>query len=129
MSRADNSHHLLRAAVARHDDSVERTRAVLQELDRTGQAVTVSAVARAAAVSRSWIYSEPELRDTIARLRATSPSAAALRSALPAIQRATSESLQQRLDATRREVRRLRAENSALREQLARSLGEARSSR
>ena len=76
MSRADNSHHLLRAAVARHDVSIERTRAVIQELDRTGQAVTVSAVARAAAVSRSWIYSEPELRDTIARLRATSVGSA-----------------------------------------------------
>lgn len=127
MSRVDNSHHLLRAAICRHDVSIERTRAVIQELDRTGQAVTVSAVARAAAVSRSWIYSEPELRDTIARLRAT--STAVLRSALPAVQRATSESLQQRLNASRGEVGRLRAENSALREQLARSLGEARASR
>ncbi|MGA2474888.1 MAG: DUF6262 family protein [Acidimicrobiales bacterium] len=118
MSRVDNSHHLLRAAAARHDVSVERTRAVLQELDRTGQAVTVSAVARAAAVSRSWIYSQPELRDTITRLRVT--SAAALRSALPAVQRASSESLRQRLDATRTEMSQLR---------LARSLGDSREGR
>jgi hypothetical protein len=127
MSRADNSHFLLRAAAARHDVAVSRTRAVLQELDRTGQAVTVSAVARAAAVSRSWIYSQPELKDTITRLRAT--STATLRSALPAVQRATSESLRQRLDATRTEMSRIRADNVVLREQLARSLGDAREGR
>jgi len=127
MSRPDNSHYLLRAAVARHDVSVERTRAVLQELDRTGQPVTVSAVARAAAVSRSWLYTQPELRDAITRLRAA--STATPRTSLPAVQRATSESLRQRLDATRIEMSRLRADNLSLREQLARSLGDARASR
>jgi hypothetical protein len=127
MSRPDNSHHLLRAAVARHDVSVERTRAVLQELDRTGQPVTVSAVARAAAVSRSWLYTQPELRDSITRLRAA--STATHRTSLPAVQRATSESLRQRLDATQVEMNRLRADNLSLREQLARSLGDARASR
>jgi Family of unknown function (DUF6262) len=126
MSRPDNSCFLLRAAVARHDVSVERTRAVLQELDRTGKPVTVSAVARAASVSRSWLYTQSELMETLSRLRV----ATAVRgSALPAAQRATGESLRQRLDSTRSEVSHLRAENATLREQLARSLGEARASR
>jgi hypothetical protein len=127
MSRVDNSHYLHRAAAARHDVSVERTRAVLQELDRTGQPVSMAAVARAAAVSRSWLYTQPELKEAITRLRAA--STAIVRSDLPAIQRATSESLRQRLDATRADVSQLRTDNRLLREQLARSLGEARESR
>ena len=126
MSHADNSHHLLRAATARHEVSIERTRAVLQELDRTGEPVTVSAVARAAAVSRSWLYTQPELKEAIARLRVATPPCGPT---LPAVQRATAESLQQRLDSTRGEVGRLRTENASLRKQLARSLGEARASR
>lgn len=125
--RADNSHHLARAAAARHDLAVTRTHDVLQELDRTGQVVTVSAVARAALVSRSWLYSQPELRDAITRLRTNGDGLH--RSALPATQRATSESLQRRLDSTRDEIEHLRAENAVLRQRVARSLGEARANR
>ena len=45
---------------------------------------------------------------------------------IPAAQRATTDSLRQRLDAARDEITRLRADNATLREQLARSLGDQR---
>lgn len=125
--RADNSHHLARAAAARHDLAVARVHDVLRELDGSGQAVTVSGVARAAVVSRSWLYSQPELREAITRLRTKADGMH--RSALPATQRATSASLQRRLDSTRDEIEHLRAENAALRQRVARSLGEARANR
>jgi Family of unknown function (DUF6262) len=127
VTRADNAHHLRRSAAARHDAALVRARAALDELDRAGQPLTFATVARAARVSRSWLYNQPDLRATITRLR----SAASLTDAppIPAAQRATSESLHQRLDATRDEITQLRAENAVLRDRLARSLGDQRSRR
>lgn len=121
MTRADNTHHLLRAAVARHHDATVRARAALAQLDHDGQPITFAAVARAARISRSWLYNQPDLRDTITRLRAC-PGA----TTIPAAQRATDESLRQRVDAIRAEITKLRADNAALREQLAHKIGERR---
>ena len=45
MTRADNTHHLQRAAVARHDAVLDRARAVINELDRTRTPLSFSAVA------------------------------------------------------------------------------------
>jgi hypothetical protein len=127
VTRADNTHHLRRAAVARNDAAHERARAVIEDLDRAGRPVTFIAVARAATVSRSWLYNQPDLHDVIIGLR---PSGATTGAALtPHAQRASAESLRQRLDAARDDITRLRADNAALREQLARSLGEQRTSR
>jgi hypothetical protein len=60
------------------------------------------------------------------RLRRDGPAAAPV---IPSAERATPESLRQRLDDARHEIARLRAENSALHQQLARRLGEERSRR
>lgn len=125
MTRADNTHHLLRAAAARHDLAVTRARAAIEALDRTAQPLTFTAVARAACVSRGWLYNQPDLRDTIIRLRRDRPTAPVV----PSPERATPASLRQRLDDTRNEIARLRAENAILREQLARRLGEERARR
>ena len=125
MTRADNAHHLQRAAIARHDATINRARAALEELDRTGQPITFPAVARTARVSRSWLYQQPELRDTIVRLRAD-PRTQTNTTTIPAAQRTTPDSLRQRLDTTKDEIRQLRTENAALRDQLARSLGDQR---
>ncbi len=125
MSRADNSHHLQRAAAARHESAVTGARNAIEQLDRAGTPVTFTAVAGAAGVSRSWLYTETELRDAITGLRrrpATSTAA-------PAAQRATTDSLLVRLDSARDEITRLRAENTTLHAQLARSLGERRAHR
>jgi AraC-like DNA-binding protein len=127
MTHRDNSDHLRRAATARHEATLDRARHAIAELDRTGHPVTIAAVARAAHVSRSWLYKQPELRDTINRLHTATTGATS--SASPVAQRATPDSIRQRLDATRQEIRRLRAENAALRDQLARTLGQQRANR
>jgi len=122
VSRADNAHHLRRAAADR--SNAARARAVIEDLDRTGRPVTFIAVARAATVSRSWLYSQPDLPAAIVALRrldATPDTPPA-----PSAQRASIESLRQRLDSAREDIAVLRVDNAALREQLARSLGEQR---
>jgi len=114
---------LRQAAADRHTQATDRATTALADLNRAGQPVTFTAIAKAANVSRSWLYTQPALRDTITSLRCgpTRPSAV-----VPATQRATSESLRQRLDTTRQDVARLRAENQTLRSQLALALGEQR---
>ncbi len=127
MTRADNSAHLRRAVAARHDATMRRARAALGELDRTGQSVTVTAVARLAHVSRSWLYDQPDLRDTIIRLARN--TAASTVPVVPFAQRATLDSVRQRLNLTRQEITKLRAENRVLRDQLACMLGQQRTRR
>jgi hypothetical protein len=123
MTRADNSHHLRDAAIDRHNDAVERATTAIANLNHNGCPVTFASVAEAGNVSRGWLYTQPAIRDTIASLRTggarTSPN-------VPAAQRATAESLRQRLDTTHQDLTRLRAESQTLRDQLALALGEQR---
>jgi len=123
VTRADNTDHLRRAAATRHDDAVARTRQAITEARRTGEPVTFATIARAASVSRSWLYNQPDIRDAIGTLRQDPP-----RSPYPgaAAQRATTDSLHQRLDTARVEIGRLRTDNALLRDQLERSLGAQR---
>ena len=121
---ADNSRHLIDAAAARRAATITRAVEAIQELDRAGQPVTFRTVAAVAGVSRSWLYREPGIRDTIQRLR---PQATAVeRRRRPAAERATADSLRQRAEALRAEIAELRAENRQLRDQLARRLGQQR---
>ncbi len=126
MTRADNTAHLRLAAAARHDAAMGCARCALEAMDRSGHSLTFSAVAMAAGVSRGWLYNQPELRSTITHLRTASSRSTP---SVPAAQRATTESVLRRLDAARDEVTRLRSENAALRDQLARSLGDQRANR
>jgi hypothetical protein len=121
MVRSDNSEALMRAAAERHVATARRAREAIEDLDREGIAVTFCAVARAAGVSRAWLYRDDDIRTIIERLRGRGPAPST-----PAAQRATLVSLRQRLDATREEIARLREENAKLRERLARSLGAQR---
>jgi len=126
MTRADNSHHLRRAAIERHDTAVARARDTIEEFDRAGTAVTFTSIASAAGVSRSWLYTQADLRDAITRLRHTTTSITPTR---PAAQRATTDSLRARLDAARNEIHHLRTDNANLHAQLARTLGDQRTRR
>jgi hypothetical protein len=81
--------------------------------------MSFSAVAESAGVSRGWLYRQDQIRDLISRQRALSPPAARRLTA----QRATTDSLRRRLDAARTEIKRLRAENRTLRDQIAHHLG------
>lgn len=119
----DRIERLREAARSRHDRTLRRAEHALATLARSDEPVTVRGVAEAASVSRSWLYRQPELLDRIDRLRHSKPGQ---RGRVPAEQMATVDSLRQQLSTYREEVSRLRAENQALRDQLARHLGAAR---
>lgn len=126
MSRSDNRRFLAEAVARRHQETLQRAEEALERLHRAGRPVNFSAVARAASVSRTWLYSQPGLGTAIRDLRVTSLAAAPLNP--PTGHRASSDSLRQRITDLRAENARLRLEKAALEDQLARNLGRDRSS-
>jgi hypothetical protein len=121
MTHADNTPHLRAAAQARHDRALQRAHDAVRLLDRQGQPITFTAVAATAHVSRSWLYRQPDLRAAISSHRHATAGVA-----VPAAQRASTESNNARLDTLRLEIERLRAENATLRDHVARALGQRR---
>ena len=119
MRRADNSAFLAQANARRHQAALSAAHHAIQQLQRQRRAVNFSTVAQSAGVSRAWLYRQDQIRDLISRQQATKPPAARRVTA----QRATADSLRQRLDAARTQITRLRAENRTLRDQLAHQLG------
>jgi hypothetical protein len=120
----DNSRHLIIAARRRHELTRSRTIRALRELDASGGAVTFEIVANSAGVSRSWLYTQPDIRAEIERLRSLHHRAPA--QAVPARQRTTDPSLLQRLEIANARNRELAEDNQRLRRQLAQALGELR---
>jgi hypothetical protein len=118
---------LSEAAARRHELTRSRAIQTLRELDRAGTLVTFAGVARAARVSRSWLYTQPDISSQIRRLR-TSTDGAGSAGAIPAGQRATDASLRARLTAALDRNRKLADENARLRRQLTHALGTARQS-
>jgi hypothetical protein len=118
MTRTDNSSFLAQANARRHQAALSAARHAIEQLQRQGKPVNFSAIAQSAGVSRGWLYRQDQIRDMIGRLRSLDPPAARITA-----QRASAESLLQRLDAARSEITRLRAENHSLREQIARHIG------
>ena len=119
MARADNSSFLAQANARRHQAALSAAHHAIEQMQRQGRAVSFSSVAQSAGVSRGWLYRQDQIRDLISRQQAVKPPAARRVTA----QRATADSLRQRLDTARAEITRLRAENHSLRDQLARHLG------
>jgi hypothetical protein len=66
--RADNTTHLITAAKRRHELTRAKAIRTLRELDQTGTPVTFETVASEADVSRSWLYTQPDIRAEIQRL-------------------------------------------------------------
>ena len=125
--RADNSRHIVAAARNRHEYTRAKAIQALREIDTAGTALTCDTVARAAGVSRSWLYTQPDLRAETERLRAERQRASA--APVPARQRASDASLLRRLETANERNRRLTEENRQLRQQLARALGDLRAAR
>ena len=122
--RADNSIHLATAARQRHEHTRAKAIAAMHELDRAGAVLTFESVALHAGVSRSWIYTQTDIKDEIRRLRDLNrrqPS-----TPIPAPQRASDDSLRQRLEIANRRNRELVDENQRLRRQLSHALGQLR---
>ncbi|MEU4290926.1 DUF6262 family protein [Kribbella sp. NPDC026596] len=122
--RADNTIHLTRAARRRHELTRSKTIRALRELDASGGVVTFEIVAKSAGVSRSWLYTQPDIRVEIERLRRLHQRAPA--QAVPARQRTTDPSLLQRLEIANARNRELAEDNQRLCLQLAQALGELR---
>ncbi len=120
---ADNRPALVAATRQRARDTRARARAAIRQLDHQGLAVTFTAVAAAAKTSRSLLYRDADIRAEIQRLRARAPSGT---SRLPAAQRTSDISLQQRLATLLDDNHALRGENRKLGDQIAALLGEQR---
>jgi Family of unknown function (DUF6262) len=111
----------LHAANARRRQStLTAARKAINDLQRSGNTITFTAVANTARVSRTWLYQQPDLRQLITRLRTTAPP--------PAIDnaRASTDSLHRMAEALRLELNHLRRENRTLKDQMARQLGARR---
>ena len=120
---ADRAEGLRHAVQARHEATLARATRALEDLRRQSQPISFHHLAKAAGISRSWLYRQPELRQQIQRLRTSLP---AKMGNAQSFQRASTASLHQQLHVCREEIARLRAENSALKDQLARQLGISR---
>jgi negative regulator of sigma E activity len=116
---------LAEAASRRHELTRSKAIQALRELDRAGTPVTFAAVAQTAGISRSWLYTQPDISGQIRRLRQQTDGA----DAIPAAQRATDTSLRARLTAALDRSKQLADENARLRRHLAHALGDQRSSR
>ena len=119
---------LAEAASRRHELTRSKAIQALRELDRAGTPVTFAGVAQAAGVSRSWLYTQPDISSQIRRLRKTKDGTGSA-DAIPSGQRATDASLRARLAAALDRNKHLADENARLRRQLARALGDQRSAR
>ena len=124
--QADERAPLAVAAARRHELTRAKAIQALRELDRAGAPVTFASVAATAGISRSWLYTQPDLRGQIQELRA---AAAPPGPAPPARQRASDPSLRARLTVALDRNRQLAEENTRLRRQLARALGDQLSAR
>lgn len=126
--RSDNSRHLIAAAQKRAAQTRQKAVRALRRLDTAGKPITFEAVADDAGVSRSWLYTQPDLRAEIQQLRTrrrSTPPAPLI----PQRQQASEASLLRRLEAATDRLRRLEHENRDLREALAEALGAARQDR
>src|SRR6266700_6005785 len=119
---------LSEAAARRHELTRSRASQALRELNRASVPLTFAGVAQAAGVSRSWLYTQPDISSQIRRLRRPTGGAGGA-GAIPAAQRATDASLRARLTTALDRNKQLSDENSRLRRQLARALGDQRSAR
>lgn len=125
--RADNTAHLITAAQRRHELTRAKAIQTLRELNQAGSPITFEAVARHAGISRSWLYTQPDIKDQIHHLRAL--GARTSNTGTPSRQRCTDASLRQRLTIANDRNRDLADENLRLRRQLEQVLGQLRATR
>ena len=85
---------LAAAAARKHDATIALASTALRELARSGGVINFQAVARAAGVSRQWLYQQPDLRREIDQLRTANGNPGR---SVPAGQRGTEASLRQRI--------------------------------
>ncbi len=123
--RTDHVAPIVAAARRRHELTRAKAIQALRELERSGAPVSFAGVAQAARISRSWLYTEPDLAAEISRLRESTADRPKM-PRIPARQRASDASLRRRLELAERRIHDLRRDNEQLRRQLAHALGQQR---
>lgn len=123
---ADQRHRLAEHARHRHQQTLDRAQRVLTELADTGQRVTATRLAGLAGVSRSWIYTQPELLD---QLRQLDQHRTATAHARQLGTHASDNSLRRRLAVAHERITTLQTENKQLRDALAHVHGQLRAAR
>lgn len=120
---AEPADRIRTAAATRSLDATARAGRAVRELHHRGADVNFAAVAAIAGVSRQFLYTHPQLRDEIKRLRGERASTHARTSTADP---ASDASLRSRLRAALDDNQRLREENTRLRDELAVAHGRAR---
>ena len=114
---ADQALRLTQLARARHDQTMQRAQAALNTLAHNRDPITIARLASTAGVSRSWIYTQPDLRDQIEQHQhnhtRTSPAPRTTDT------HASTNSLRRRLDLAHQRITQLHAENQQLRAEAA----------
>jgi integrase len=118
--RADNTGHIRAAAEQRSRQARHRAEQALEQLIRDRRPLTVAGLARAATVSRSWLYTQPDLLE---QLQQRSSDKTAHNTT---ITRASESSLQRRLELAHQRITQQTEEIRKLRDQLARAHGDLR---
>ncbi|WP_306361458.1 DUF6262 family protein [Nocardia sp. CC227C] len=126
--RADNSAALAANARERAQQTKNRALRMLTELEAAHQPTSIAGFCQLAGVSRSWVYSQPDLVTRLDALRADFEYAPPPQLEQPA-SRASDQSLLVRLEIAHQRIRALGQENERLRAQLACTLGELRFAR
>ena len=124
MPPVDNTRFLLEATQRRSADARKRAEEALASATKSRTPITVVAVAKAAGVSRSWLYTQSDLMDAITHLQQRQPSPARTGQ-----QPATVASLQNRLDAANHRNKQLRGQVAELTQRLEIAYGEIRALR
>lgn len=123
----EGSGHLAAAARRRHELARSKTIRTLREVEQSGAPASFEGIARLAGVSRAFLYTQPDLRAEVERLRDATRRAPA--PGIPANQRTSDASLLARLQTATDRVNRLAEENDRLRRRLAHALGDQRAGR
>jgi hypothetical protein len=116
-------------AAARRKSQAANSRAknAIRALDARGETISFQAVAQTAGVSRQWLYTQPDLRGEIEQLRTANDEHGDR--LVPTRERASENSLRHRNRALLEENQRLRAELTAVKDELAVALGGLRADR
>ncbi len=121
MPPADNTRFVVAAAHERSRRARERAERALTAAQRSPVRPTIADIARAAKVSRSWLYTQTDLIAAQRDLQST-----ATPTTRPGEHSATTESLRQRLDAAHARNKKLRETNTELTRLLEIAHGEIR---
>ncbi|MGW0190658.1 DUF6262 family protein [Streptomyces sp. NPDC003362] len=121
MPPADNTAALAEATRRRSERARHDAEKAISAARRTGGRTSFAAIAKTARVSRSWLYTQPDLVAAIRQLQDRQPAADRT-----GAQPASIASIQRRLETALARIKQLRAENSDLARRLETAYGEIR---